>query len=306
MDSAVYLLSRFPVRKTRKQKAAFREEAVAYLKTLGYDAKVETGKFGCQNLVFGSTETAQYLVTAHYDTCARLPIANFITPCNGLLFAAQQILMILIFTVVFLAVTNGCILLLGDHRFSALLGMFSILGLLILMLFGPANPNNVNDNTSGVLTVLEIARSIPENQRSKVAFALFDLEEGGLIGAASYRKAHKKATDRQTVLNLDCVGQGNEMLFFPGKAVLKNIRRSKPIYSVCGYFGEKSLLVADKGFAMYPSDQMVFPYGVGIAALKRGKYGLYLDDIHTPKDTKLDEKNVNILRAAIVSMVCRG
>ena len=59
----------------------------------------------------------------------------------------------------------------------------------------------------------------------------------------------------------------------------------------------------DKGFGFYPSDQMNFPYGVGVAALKRRKKILYLDRIHTSKDTVLDQTNVNILRAAITTLV---
>ena len=51
---------------------------------------------------------------------------------------------------------------------------------------------------------------------------------------------------------------------------------------------------------------MNFPFAVGIAALKRGKIGLYLNKIHTRADTVLEETNVNILRAAIVSLICCG
>ena len=60
----------------------------------------------------------------------------------------------------------------------------------------------------------------------------------------------------------------------------------------------------EKGFAYYPSDQKQFPYGVGIAAFRRSSWaGLYCSRIHTKKDTVLEETNVNILRAAIVSLI---
>ena len=175
--------------------------------------------------------------------------------------------------------------------------------LLALMLIGPANRHNANDNTSGVVTLLEILRTLPENQRDKVCFVLFDLEEAGLIGSSSYRKAHKKATDHQLVLNLDCVGDGDHLLMFPTKALKKNRRKLTSLYKACGYFGNKSLLVHEKGFGIYPSDQMVFPYGVGICALQKGKHGLYVSRIHTAKDTVLEITNVNILRAALTSFI---
>ena len=77
-----------------------------------------------------------------------------------------------------------------------------------------------------------------------------------------------------------------------------------PLYKACGYFGKKSILVKDKGYCIYPSDQSNFPYGVGIGAfsIKKG-IGPYYSRIHTPKDTILDQTNVNILRAAIATLI---
>ena len=49
---------------------------------------------------------------------------------------------------------------------------------------------------------------------------------------------------------------------------------------------------------IYPSDQMLFPRGTAIAALK-GKRILYLDRIHTARDTILDEKNIEYLLEAM-------
>ena len=153
--------------------------------------------------------------------------------------------------------------------------------------------------------MLEIARTLPENQRHKVCFVLFDLEEAGLIGSASYRKKHKKATDRQLVLNLDCVGDGDHLMMFPTKKLRRNRKKLTSLYRACGYFGKKSLLVHEKGAAVYPSDQKQFPYGVGICALRKGKKLLYMSRIHTKKDTMLEETNVNILRAALTTFICR-
>ena len=172
-----------------------------------------------------------------------------------------------------------------------------------MMLIGPANPSNVNDNTSGVVAVLEIARSLPEKFRQDVCFVLFDMEEAGLIGSASYRKAHKKTLGSQIVLNLDCVGDGDELYLFPTSKMKKNPRKMKLLEKLTGQWGEKSITLRKTGFAIYPSDQANFPYGVGICALHRSRVGLYLSRIHTPRDTVLEETNVNILRAAIISMI---
>ena len=74
----------------------------------------------------------------------------------------------------------------------------------------------------------------------------------------------------------------------------------------CGYFGKKDVLVHEKGFSVYPSDQANFPYGVGICALRKKGKTLYLSRIHTPKDTILEETNVNILRAALITFITCG
>lgn len=298
------VLTAFPVRKSKKQKQAFRAAVQSYAAALGYASTVEKGSFGCQNLVIGDPETAKYLVTAHYDTCARLPIPNLITPCNFWTFLAYQILVALVMLLP--PVIPGVLVgwLTGSFDTGFLVWYLAFWVVFVFMLFGPANPHNANDNTSGVITLLEIARTLPENQRCKVCFVLFDLEEAGLIGSGSYRKKHKKATDHQMVLNLDCVGDGSHIRMFPTKALKKDRKKLTSLYKACGYFGKKNVLVHEKGFSVYPSDQINFPYGVGICALRKGKHGLYLSRIHTPRDTILEETNVNILRAALTTFIC--
>ena len=295
----------FPVRKTKKQKQAFREAVQSYAEQLGYPCTVESGSLRSRNLVIGNPEQADYLVTAHYDTCARLPIPNFLTPCNFWLFLLWQVVLALLILGVCILTGLGVGFLTGSGAAGSWCGYLMIWVVLALMLIGPANPSNANDNTSGVVTLLEIAKSMPGNQRKKVCFVLFDLEEAGLIGSASYRKAHKSQTDRQMVLNLDCVGDGDYLTLFPTKRLKKDRKRLKSLYKACGYFGKKSILVHEQGFSFYPSDQANFPYGAGICALnKRGKT-LYLIRIHTKKDTILERTNVNLLRAALITYICR-
>ena len=295
----------FPVRKTKKQKQAFREAVQSYAEQLGYPCTVESGSLGSRNLVIGNPEQADYLVTAHYDTCAWLPIPNFLTPCNFWPFLLWQVVLVLLILGVCILMGLGVGFLTGSGAIGSWCGYLMIWVILALMLIGPANPSNANDNTSGVVTLLEIAKSMPGNQRKKVCFVLFDLEEAGLIGSASYRKAHKSQTDRQMVLNLDCVGDGDNLTLFPTKRLKKDRKRLKSLYKACGYFGKKSILVHEQGFSFYPSDQANFPWGVGICALnKRGKT-LYLSRIHTKKDTILERTNVNLLRAALITYICR-
>lgn len=303
MNTPMDVVKNYPVRKSKKQKQAFRADVTQWLQNLGYPVCEEEGSFHSCNLVIGDPQRARYLVTAHYDTCARLPFPNLITPCNFWTFLLYQIFIFLMLMLPALAVGG----LVGYLLHSFDIGYFLFVVLLwadiVLMLIGPANSSNVNDNTSGVVTLLEIARSIPELHRKNVCFVLFDLEEAGLIGSASYKKKHKREIPNQLVLNLDCVGEGDDIYFFPTAKLKKSKERLAPLQKLAGGYGKKSIAVRTKGFSIYPSDQSNFPYGVGICALKRGRAGLYLSRIHTPRDTVLDETNVNILRAALTTLI---
>ena len=62
--------------------------------------------------------------------------------------------------------------------------------------------------------------------------------------------------------------------------------------------------IESKG-VFYPSDQMNFKRGVGVAALKRSKRlgVLYMDRIHTKKDVIYREENIEFLTAGSVKLV---
>ena len=317
LTSPMDILTQFPVRRSKEQKQNFLVAVKEYLERQNYSVSVQNGMFGSRNLVIGDPEKAKYVVTAHYDTCAALPFPNLLTPFNPGLFVLYQFL-IAILTLLpamilgILAVIGVVLFVQGDmvqildFAYIAFMGIYLpiAIGNLALLYFGPANKHNANDNTSGVITLLEIARTLPENRRHKVCFVLFDLEEKGLWGSKSYRKAHKEATDRQLIINLDCVGDGDYIRIFPTKKLKKDRKRLTSLYKVCGYLGKKSILVHEKGFGYNPSDHRNFPYGIGICALRKNKLCYYLGRIHTKKDTVLDVENINILRAALTTYIC--
>ena len=71
------IFDKYQVRKSKKQKAAFIEYVENVAKSYGYGVKLEKGYFGAKNIVVGDVENAKVIYTAHYDTCARLPVPNF-------------------------------------------------------------------------------------------------------------------------------------------------------------------------------------------------------------------------------------
>lgn len=300
------LLTRFPIRKSKQQKAAFRDWLFAVLNEQGYAPRVEEHKgiSPSHNVVVGDLSTASVVVTAHYDTCAVMPFPNFITPKSIGLYLLYQLAIVAGFLVVAFGVGFAF------GAFSALVGIPEELAslaataaywvLLILLIAGPANKHTVNDNTSGVLTLMETMAALPQEQRDKAAFVFFDLEEVGLFGSAAFASKHKKTMQQKLLINFDCVSDGDTVLFVLKKGAAAFRERLEEA------FPSNDLVkveVADKG-VIYPSDQANFPVGVGVAALKTSKSGiLYMDRIHTKRDTVCREENIEFLRDGAIRLL---
>lgn len=303
VNTPMDILKLFPVRKTAQQKETFRSSVKSYAEGLGYAVAVEQGSQNAHNVVIGDPKTAKYLVTAHYDTPARMFLPNFITPLNLLIYLLYQFLVVGVLILIAFAAGFAVYFPTQNAKLAFAFGYIAYFAVLILMMKGPANPNNANDNTSGLVTLLEIAAALPKDARQKVCFVLFDLEESGLVGSASYRKLHKAETENQIVLNLDCVGDGDHILMFPTKKLKAHNDAMAQLSGLDRQVGTKSLTMHKKGFAFCPSDQRKFPLGVGIMAFRKWKGILYCDKIHTVKDTVLDTENVTFIRDAVVSLL---
>ena len=305
-DASRQLLKQFPIRKSKTQKEAFRDWLCGVLKEQGYSPKVEAHKgiSPSHNVIAGDLSTAEVVVTAHYDTCAVMPFPNFITPRTCWFFLCFQALVALVTVILIVGILAG-LMALGLPRQLAVLGAYAVLIFVLWwMLAGKANKSNVNDNTSGVITLLEIAHTLPEELRSKVAFVFFDNEEKGLLGSAAFSKAHKAEMADKLVLNFDCVSDGDHILFIPVKPLRKDTASLDRLAAAFPSQGKKQAEVCRTGFMTYPSDQKHFPKGVGVAACHDSKViGPYLGRIHTGRDTVLEEENIDLLRRGVLALV---
>lgn len=312
-QSSKVLLEKYQVRKSAKQKSRFREYLKEEANSLGYQYK-EEGSFLVHNVVIGDLKTAKVIYTAHYDTCAVLPFPNFITPKNFFIYILYQLLLSLALLLISIAgmvltcIVPAFIFVENSEVFSAFLTAAPIVFVVILIAemlwmlgFGVENKHTANDNTSGVATLLDIMNSLPQEHKESVAFVFFDLEEAGLIGSMYFRFKHRRDTNDKLLINFDCVSDGDNMMF-----VLNG--KSKKYLSQL----EKAFESTDKVKAeisttgvFYPSDQANFPCGVGVAALKKTKrLGiLYMDRIHTPKDTVFREENLEYLTDGAIKLV---
>ena len=81
-ETSKTVFEKYEVRKSKKQKAAFREFVKSVAAEKGYKFSIHKGSMGSQNVVIGDITRAKVIYTAHYDTCPVLPFPNFITPKN--------------------------------------------------------------------------------------------------------------------------------------------------------------------------------------------------------------------------------
>lgn len=293
------ILREYQVRKTKKQKERF----IALLRERFPDLQVECyGLPKSRNLILGDPETAQVLLSAHYDTCARLPFSNFITPKRPLISIFYSIL-IMIPAIALIALFSMVLGIFIKDFWVAYLLTLMMYGVLIwLMLAGPANKNNANDNTSGVITLLEIYDRLSEDARKNVAFVFFDNEEKGVVGSGQFRHRHKKRLKDFLLINFDCVSDGDHFLF--GVSKKANAKYHVGLARAYTSTESKHVMLERLNRVYYPSDQAGFPLAVSVAALKHKKFpGYYMDRIHTKKDVIFDESNIAYLTDRTVQFI---
>ena len=306
-DWKAVILPAYEVRKRKKQKDAFIELLKGHF---GSRMRVETcgSLIKSRNIVIGDPDKADVIYTAHYDTCAGLPFPNFITPKNIPLYLLYQI----VIAVGMVIPIFGLTLLVGWLCLGLpdLPGLLLTEGTLFLGLFGMLwlfmgdhpNPHTANDNTSGVVTVLTLADRLLDTDRDgegvRAAFILFDNEENGLLGSMGYAAAHPEQRDHAFVVNFDCVSDGGHFLVLFSKPAEK-----LPYYAALREEAGRRFadddrvceIIPKKG-TIYPSDQASFKVSAAVCAMNVSKRGiLYMDKIHTGKDTVFDEGNIEAL-----------
>ena len=292
-----YINQNYPARKSDAEKYAFRRYVLESLAEKGIEARVEETKDGRnKNVVIGDPTTAKAVFTAHYDTPASSIFPNIMIPKNKLVFYLYQFVPItfLLAISITLSYLIGIVIL---NDITAYTAIFLLLyyGLFFFGMRVFTNKNNYNDNTSGVATVLSIVDNISEADLKNVAFILFDNEEKGKKGSAAYFKDHKEAMQDKFLLNFDCVGNGNNLIFIAQKDAVE----SEEFVLLQDSYADN--VKYDTDFCTYKegnsnSDHKNFPKGVGVVACKKSKRGLlYTPYIHTNRDVVADNGNVDFL-----------
>lgn len=296
------ILQHFQVRKSRRQKSEFIQLLQAHFPGLTVE---ECGICKSRSLIIGDIEKAKVVLTAHYDTCARMLLPNFISPKRIPLSILYSILLIApIFVLVY--ILNLLLNVLSDNYWLHYLTSLIAYGVLLaLMIVGPANRHNANDNTSGVIVLCELLQSLPVDELRKVVFVYFDNEEVGLLGSAGFKKRHAKQMKDKLLINFDCVSDGDHFLL----AASKDARAAfEPLLADCFAASDTGkhihMEAAEKIY--YPSDQAHFKNTVCIAAMRYNKFlGHYISRIHTSADRVFDVENIHIICEGIRNFIAR-
>lgn len=281
----------FPIRRSDEEKASFFDYVLTELG--GERVKKETIEKN-NNIIIGNVSKASVVFTAHYDTPATSLIPNFMMPANkiiGTLIHLAYPLVMAIFSLIIAFLISGIF----DLYQTATIVIYLVLyfGLFFCSTRLITNKNNKNDNTSGVATVLTLAKDLSSD---KVAFILFDNEEKGLLGSKAYNKKYKSLMEDKLVINFDCVGNGDNMIF-----IFKDKAEQTMEYKLL----REALADGDDQFSVHyipfkkslgNSDHKSFPCSIGVMAAKRAKVLKFITGrIHTARDTVADSKNVYFL-----------
>ena len=306
------ILEQYEIRKSNPEKTRFIEYIKMRLSKVDYDPEKDItieekgkGLFLSRNIVVGNPKEAKLLIGAHYDTCAMLPFPNFMSPTNPVLFVFSQIVLLILMFAMALAVGVIVMFITQDDAIAYIACLVFLYGLLFHMLFGYRNSHTANDNTSGTIAITHILEALPKEVRDKVCVIYFDNEEKGLLGSEFFFKKHKNEVKGKLLINIDCVGDGKEVVFLSKKGAREDVDYSRmlEVLKECVDGHDVELLIRNMKPMMFASDQMHFPKGVGVCAVRKSPIGRYVARIHTPFDTKCREENIEYLVCAMKTYI---
>ncbi len=292
-----YLLKIYPVRRSAQQKAEFRKWLLSELKKAGWKAHEETyGRLnGSVNIVAGDPEQADIFLCAHYDTGTKMPAPDFVSPTNVLAHMIYHLTVSLVLIALVFGISLAVCFPLNQP--GLMLPLFLILAIVALWIFayGPANKNNANGNSSGVLALLCTACAVKYTKR--VCLVFLDNNEKNLLGASAFQKKHHTTA---LAVNFDCVGDGENLLLIPSKYSRWDAGLTQALEKAFPDSEQVHPRLLVKGLQYYPSDQRRFRFHVAVCACRYlGGLGYYIPHLRTKRDTVLREQNIAYIAACM-------
>ena len=297
---------KFPVRLRKTQKEAFLDELEQELQTRQYQTERLTVKAFLKNrILLTQCEKPQVIFFAHIDTPTiapfwMSPIFKFFghtRQYEGLVF-----LLLLIYGPSLLANLFPEFAPILESITNTLLLIFA---LSLISLFIP-NPNNREDNTSGVISLLALADWLKDKPdlRQHVQFAFLDNEELGLLGSNGLRKhwqQQRHPYQKANIICLDCVTRGQIPLVVYHK-------QDSIAKKVAPYMQNHLPQAEVLNLKYLPlSDNYVFKdlgaIDISYADVSTIPGGYYIPRIHTPKDNNFSTENLMPLLTSLTKFL---
>ena len=295
----------FPVRRKPTEKEKFRLWLVGTLREQGYQPKLQHRETALRiggdvtNVVVGDPDKAKLILVAHYDTGVRTLLPPFYMPTRPLTaflyLALTPVLALLGSFVLSFALT---------FPFNApylTLPLFLILMVtaLLYLRFGPSETRNLNDNTSGVAALLETSAALTPGSRDKVAFAFLDGGFGGLSGAKGFRARYPSAKEK-TVINVNCVAEGGELLILPNKYSRWDGEVLDAILDSFENGEHTTTFLKTDGLIYYPSDNRAFRHSFAICACEKLRgFGRI---VRPAKTADVDPEKIELLKNGLCKL----
>lgn len=277
-------------RRKENQKEDFRNYVKKELETSSYKVEINNIKKH-NNIIIGDIKNAKIILSAHYDTPAWAIFPNLMLPNNKVLAYTYQLGLPILLALISLLISYLLkTILVLDYSYLIIFFLIIYYCSFFLLFRTFNNKNNFNDNTSGVVAILELASSL---NNPDIAFILFDNEELGKKGSKALFETNKDLFNEKLLYNLDCVGNGNNFIFIANKGI-NNLELYEKVKQI--KVNEKyNILFKNDLEASSNSDHKNFPLGVGIVACKQRKNVYYTPNIHTNKDTVCNRENIEFI-----------
>lgn len=296
------ILREYPMRFKPKEKEAFRLYLMGALREMGYDPKLQNRETALKiggrvaNVVAGDPEMAKLIFIAHYDTPLKSllpPLLMPTRPLTALLYLALPPVLVLLGSfVVSFALTFAV----NEPRWTLPLFLALLLAAMLYLRFGPGETQNVNDNSSGVAALLELAAALTPRYRGEAAFAFLDGGFGGMSGAKALRKAFP-LTREKVVVNVSNVAEGAELLVLPNRNTRWNGDLLDAILDSFENGEHTTVFLKTDGLVYFPSDNRAFRNAVSVCACdKVSGFGRL---IRPRRATGIDEEKLTILKKGL-------
>jgi len=287
----------------RKEKNIFLDTVEEKLKEYGYEYQRKSfGKIIKSINLETKCDNPDFIFIAHYDTGT---ITHFWYNWLVKFFGHNVLLKIFskIVSIIHISFLLPFAILLAMFLFVNFNFIFWVLCILIFSFFIP-NKNNFDDNTSGVIALLLLAKKVKGNGVDNVKFIFVDNEEKGLFGSRAHRKYLEEEQlifFNSKIIGIDCVGKDEIPLIvkYAKSRFAEHLQREiKNEFGTCT--SVKTDLPHSDAFSFADKYAALDISFVSKAVISSG---YYIRKVHTSKDNEIDLNKIEKFTNALANVI---